>query len=232
MSLSHKNCPHSGENQFRKETAGHNNKITYECNLAWWWKKSYFTRLWRLTGNILASTMSVADYYFYFLQIDNCHCSKGARMDSDIENQTTSYITCLHILCHVMFTKGILIKMHPTVKVDYLQISPTCHDILSSISKSHGSPKTNFTQTAPKNISKQPVFESKSQKYTSDDLWPDYYGIHLIFQMKRNFMSYKWCKLQVKRLIVLKVWSLHVTKMSLNTWSALYIHVRFALDCS
>ena len=32
MLLSHKNFPHSGENKHRKETAGHNNKITYECN--------------------------------------------------------------------------------------------------------------------------------------------------------------------------------------------------------
>ena len=30
-------------------------------------------------------------------------------------------------------------------RVVYLHISPNCHHILSSISKSHGSPKTNFT---------------------------------------------------------------------------------------
>ena len=40
-------------------------------------------------------------------------------------------------------------------RVDYLHISPNCHYILSSISESHGSPKTNFTalkEKAPKNI--------------------------------------------------------------------------------
>ena len=39
--------------------------------------------------------------------------------------------------------------------VDYLHISPNCQYILSSISESHGSPKTNFTalkEKVPKNI--------------------------------------------------------------------------------
>ena len=40
-------------------------------------------------------------------------------------------------------------------RVDYLLISPNCHYILSSISESHGSPKTNFNalkEKALKNI--------------------------------------------------------------------------------
>ena len=60
--------------------------------------------------------------------------------------------------CRVMFTRVILIEMHPyqvKYSVDYLHISPNCQYIPSSISESHGSPKTNFTalkEKGPKNI--------------------------------------------------------------------------------
>ena len=40
-------------------------------------------------------------------------------------------------------------------RVDYLHVSPNCYHILSSISKSRGSPKTNFTalkEKVPKDI--------------------------------------------------------------------------------
>jgi len=54
--------------------------------------------------------------------------------------------------CHVIMI--MLIKMGK-YRVVNLYISPSCHYIPSSISKSHGSPKINFTalkEEAPKNI--------------------------------------------------------------------------------
>ena len=46
--------------------------------------------------------------------------------------------------CH--FYEGRMTKMHPYgVNINYLHVSPNSHYILLSISKSHGSPKTNFT---------------------------------------------------------------------------------------
>ena len=47
------------------------------------------------------------------------------------------------------------IDVYTKYRVDHLYISPNCHYILSSISESHGSPKTNFTalkEKVPKNI--------------------------------------------------------------------------------
>ena len=63
--------------------------------------------------------------------------------------------------------------------VDYLHISPNCHCILSSITESHGSPKTYFIalkEKAPKSIQekiiriKTSVFERAKVKEHYDDL--------------------------------------------------------------
>ena len=64
---------------------------------------------------------------------------------------TTTWSSCIgHIimstlLCHVYI--GHTDQNAPLLgkyRVDYLHIFPTCCYVLSSISKSHGSPKTNF----------------------------------------------------------------------------------------
>ena len=64
------------------------------------------------------------------------------------------HISCL--LCHVIFTKVILIKMHPrywvSIGLSYLHISLNCYYIMSSISESHGNPKTALKEKAPNKI--------------------------------------------------------------------------------
>ena len=67
----------------------------------------------------------------------------------------------------------VLITMHPyQVSIGYLHISPHCRHLLPSISESHGSPKTNFTEREdPK---EHLVINQDICFYTSDDLDPNF----------------------------------------------------------
>ena len=84
-----------------------------------------------------------------------------------------------HVMLCLWWSKCTLLGKYG---VDYLHVSPNCHYILSSISKSHGSPKTNFTALKKNHLVKNSnicFWETKGQST-------------LVITFDLTFMGYTW----------------------------------------
>jgi len=106
--------------------------------------------------------------------------------------------------CHCKSTKFFCVSCR--------NFSLHCHYIPSSISKSHGSSKINFTalKEALKTFSqksKHHLLRNRRSKCTGDDLWPDLYGIYLIIiPNEREFYELQVVKIVDQKVNCSKLW--------------------------